>query len=192
MTPAEVFNLIDQKRRRPWEGEEEVRLAWVAALERGLNIHFDAERARLDSSYNNVIIEFKAPGLFGGSKSSAKFKEAMDDRLLKYIKKAAKAQGMHQEDFIGIAIDGEHLCFAQVSNGAISTQHLLPFSHQTVGLVMEACRNNYRRAITADNLVEDFGHTSTGAAALMQALSDALAKNGAHFTAKWRTCHESR
>jgi hypothetical protein len=177
MTPAEVFNLIDQKRRRPWEGEEEVRLAWVAALERGLNIHFDAERARLDSSYNNVIIEFKAPGLFGGSKSSAKFKEAMDDRLLKYIKKAAKAQGMHQEDFIGIAIDGEHLCFAQVSNGAISTQHLLPFSHQTVGLVMEACRNNYRRAITADNLVEDFGHTSTGAAALMQALSDALAKS---------------
>ena len=177
MTPAEVFNLIDQKRRRPWEGEEEVRLAWVAALERGLNIHFDAERARLDSSYNNVIIEFKAPGLFGGSKSSAKFKEAMDDRLLKYIKKAAKAQGMHQEDYIGIAIDGEHLCFAQVSNGAISTQHLLPFSHQTVGLVMEACRNNYRRAITADNLVEDFGHTSTGAAALMQALSDALAKS---------------
>ena len=38
-----------------------------------------------DSSYNNVVIEFKGPGLFKGSETSPKFIEATDGRLLKYI-----------------------------------------------------------------------------------------------------------
>ena len=65
-----AHEMIAAKRRRPWQGEEEVRIAWVAALEAELGIHFDAERARKDSSYNTVIIEFKAPGLFKGSKQT--------------------------------------------------------------------------------------------------------------------------
>jgi hypothetical protein len=172
---AAVYNAIQEKRNRPWANEEEVRLAWVSALESGLGVHFDAERAKKDSSYNNVIIEFKAPGLFNGSKSSPKFKEATDDRLLKYIKRAAKSQGMHEDDYVGIAIDGEHVCFAQVVGGAITTQHLLPFSQQVVGMVLDACTANYRRPVTADNLIEDFGHSSPAAIALMQGLADALA-----------------
>ena len=59
---------IAARRNRPWKGEEEVRVAWVSALEAALNIHFDAERTKKDSSYNNVIIEFKAPGFFKDSK----------------------------------------------------------------------------------------------------------------------------
>ena len=46
--------------------EEEVRLAWVRALEATLGITFDAERGRRDLSYNNVLIEFKGPGKFNG------------------------------------------------------------------------------------------------------------------------------
>lgn len=71
----DAFNHISVKRNRPWKGEEEVRIAWVTALEAALGLHFDAERAKKDCSYNNVIIEFKAPGYFKSSKSSAKFKE---------------------------------------------------------------------------------------------------------------------
>lgn len=171
-----AFDHIAAKRNRPWKNEEEVRLAWVAGLEAAMDIHFDAERAKKDSSYNNVIIEFKAPGFFNGSKTSAKFKEATDKRLLPYIQREAAKSGIPTEDYIGIAIDGEHVCFAQVRNKVIYSQHLIPFSEYAVALVIEAIMADTRRAITADNLLVDFGHRSANAQALMQAMSDALAE----------------
>ncbi len=176
-----AFDHIAAKRNRPWQNEEEVRLAWVAGLEAAMGIHFDAERAKKDSSYNNVIIEFKAPGLFKGSKASAKFKEATDKRLLPYIQREATKSGIPTEDYIGIAIDGDHVCFAQVRAGVIYSQHLVPFSEYAVALVIAAIKADTRRAITVDNLLADFGHRSANAQALMQAMGDALA---AELTAK--------
>lgn len=152
-----------------------MRLAWISSLEAALNICFDAERARKDSSYNNIIIEFKAPGFFKGSKNSAKFKEAANKRLLPYIQREAKKTGIPEEDYIGIAIDGEHICFAQVKDGELVTQHLIPFSEYAVGLVIQAIKADVRRAISIENLIADFGHGSSNAKALMQSLSDALA-----------------
>lgn len=169
-----AFTQINERRQRPWSGEEEVRLAWVSALENVLGVHFDAERARVDSSYNNVIIEFKAPGFFRGSKASTKFLEATDNRLLPYIKRLAETRNIPEEDFIGIAIDGEHICFAKVENGSIETQHLIEFSEYSVGLVIHAVEANFRRDITIENLLQDFGHGSSNAIGLMQALSDSL------------------
>jgi len=169
-----AFKHITAKRNRPWKGEEEVRIAWVSALETALNIHFDAERSRKDSSYNNVIIEFKAPGLFKGSKSSTKFKEATNQRLLPYIQREAAKSGIPTEDYIGIAIDGSHICFAQVLDGKIHSQHLIPFSEYAVILVIEAIRADTRRAITVNNLISDFGHGSINAQSLMQEMSNAL------------------
>ena len=166
---------IAARRNRPWKGEEEVRVAWVSALEAALNIHFDAERTKKDSSYNNVIIEFKAPGFFKGSKVSAKFKEATDNRLLPYIQREATKSGIPTDDYIGIAIDGDHVCFAQVLGGTIHTQHLIPFSEYAVDLVIQAIKADTRRAITLDNLIDDFGHGSRNARALMQSMADALA-----------------
>jgi len=171
----QAFKHIDARRKRPWKGEEEVRIAWVSALETTLGVHFNAERANMDSSYNNVVIEFKAPGLFRGSKNSAKFKEATDKRLLPYIEKEAQKSGNPTENYIGIAIDGEHVCFAQVTKGVIDSQHLVPFSEYAVTLVMAAIRADTRRAVTVDNLLSDFGHGSENSRSLMQALSDALA-----------------
>jgi hypothetical protein len=170
-----AYDHIRVKRNRPWKNEEEVRLAWVAGLEAAMGIHFDAERAKKDSSYNNVIIEFKAPGFFKGTKNSAKFKEATDKRLLPYIQREAAKSCIPTEDYIGIAIDGDHVCFAQVRDAIIHTQHLVPFSQYAVALVMEAIRADTRRAITVENLLADFGHRSANAQALMQAMSDALA-----------------
>lgn len=170
-----AYAQISAKRNRPWQGEEEVRIAWVSALESTLGIHFDAERVNKDSSYNNVIIEFKAPGFFKGKKSSAKFKEATENRLLPYIQREASKSGIPEEDYIGIAIDGDHVCFAQVIQGSIYTQHLLPFSEYAVDLVVQAIRADTRRAITIENLMADFGHGSANAQSLMQAMADALA-----------------
>ncbi|MEY2343178.1 N-6 DNA methylase [Acidithiobacillus sp. IBUN Pt1247-S3] len=166
---------IAARRSRPWEGEEEVRLAWVSALEAAIGKPFDAERAKKDSSYNNVIIEFKAPGFFKGKKGSAKFKEATDKRLLPYILREAKKSGIPPEDYIGIAIDGDHVCFAQVRDCVIHTEHLVPFSEYAVGLVIQAIRADTRRAITIGHLMADFGHGSANGRSLMQSMSDALA-----------------
>lgn len=169
-----AFKKIDSKRRKPWRGEEEVRLAWHGALEEATGIDFDAERSRRDLNFNNVIIEFKAPGMFNGSPKSPKFAEAMNKRLLPYIQQASLEQAIPEDDFIGIAIDGEHLCFAQVINGAIRHNYLLPFSEESVAMVIEACNASFRRAVTSENLIKDFGHTSQAGTAVMQVLSSAL------------------
>ncbi len=92
-----------------------------------------------------------------------------------YIQREAKKSGIPSEDYIGIAIDGDHVCFAQMRDGAIHTQHLVPFSEYAVGLVIQAIKADTRRAITIDNLMADFGHGSINARALMQAMADALA-----------------
>lgn len=170
-----AFKYIEARRNRQWKNEEEIRLAWIAGLEAALEIHFDAERAQKDGSFNNVIIEFKAPGLFKGSKISAKFKEATDKRLLPYILRESTKSGIPAEDYIGIAIDGNHICFAQVKDNVIHCQHLIPFSEYAVELVIAAVKADTRRAITVENLIADFGHSSLNARSLMQGMADALA-----------------
>jgi len=168
------YNLIN-RRRKQWANEEEVRHVWMKGIEAVLQIDLDAERARRDSSYNNVVIEFKGPGLFKGNENSPKFIEALEERLLKYIPRLAAEQGIDEQDYIGIAIDGEHISFAQVHNGKITHQPLMPFSVITFQMVIDALRANFRRAIMSENLIADFGHLSSAGRGVMQALSDALA-----------------
>src|SRR5690606_7249756 len=96
-------------------------------------------------------------------------------RLLKYIPRLASEQGLDEKDYIGIAIDGEHVGFAQVQDGKIVHQPLMPFSTITFQMVVDALRANFRRAITSENLAEDFGHLSSTGREFMQELSNALA-----------------
>ena len=163
--------------RANWKTEEEVRLGWLYVLKEALDINFHAERGKKDSSYNNVVIEFKAPGLFDGRDTSPAFKEAIFKRLLPYITKTAIEEARDQSDYIGIAIDGYHVCFAQVENNAILYGPLLPLSEATITLVIAALKDNYRRALTAGNLIEDFGHLSTSGQHLMNNLSLVLSEN---------------
>lgn len=167
------FDLIN-RRSKQWSNEEEVRHAWMRGLEEALGIDLDAERANRDSSYNNVVIEFKAPGLFRGSETSPKFVEATKDRLLIYIERLAAQQGLDAKDYIGVAIDGNHIAFAQVQDRAIVHQPLMPFSTTSFQMVVDALRASFRRAITAENLAEDFGHTSQTGREFMQELANAL------------------
>lgn len=167
------YDLVN-RRRKQWSNEEEVRHAWMKGLEEALQIDLDAERAKRDSSYNNVVIEFKGPGLFRGSDKSPKFIEATDDRLLKYIQRLAAEQGLDEKDYIGVAIDGDHIAFVQVQDGAIIHQPLMPFSTTSFQMVVDALRASFRRAITAENLAEDFGHASQTGREFMQELADAL------------------
>lgn len=180
------------------ENEEEIRLAWVRALESCLQITFGAERNGRDLSYNNVVIEFKGPGKFRTGVTSPAFREALNNRLLPYINRLSEREGIPVSDYIGLAIDDRHLSFVQVI-GEEDARHcgLLPLTEKTFEMVVEACRASYRRAITAENLISDFGHSSIRGVALMRAFGLALsyAKNRDDGTKvrmlfeEWRTLY---
>lgn len=131
-------------------------------------------RGRKDSSLNHVIIEFKAPGLFKGKKESPAFQNATLERLLPYIQRESSKTGIPESDYIGIAIDGEHICFAQMLKGALKTQHLIPFSHDAVEMVLDAFRSDTRKGLTTENLLTDFGHGSPHSRRFMQCIADGL------------------
>ncbi|MGI9229964.1 MAG: Eco57I restriction-modification methylase domain-containing protein [Gammaproteobacteria bacterium] len=160
--------------RGNWSNEEELRVSWLRRLQDELNIAFHAEQDRNDASYNQVIIEFKSKGLFHGKTNSPAFQEAIFDRLGQYIPRRAEREGIPAEEYIGIAIDGDHIAFAFIKEGSIHHRNLLPFNEVSVNLVAQACRDAKRRAVTAENLVEDFGHNSRAGQSLMKALANKL------------------
>lgn len=172
----ELFNELNIK-KEGWVNEAEVRKGWIFALQNALNVEFDEERSRRDASYNNVVIEFKDKGLFRGRENSTSFKQAINKRLLPYIIRIAQEQGQDQSDYIGIAIDGEHISFAQVKNSAIEHGPLLPISPTSVTMVAIAIRDNYRRPLDVTSLIKDFGHSSNAGVQMMQSLANALSKN---------------
>lgn len=170
---VDLFNKINESKHL-WKNEEELRIGWISALSHFLEINLEAERDRNDSSYNNVIIEFKSPGLFKGKINSRAFLEAINERLKPYIQKKAKIEGLDEADYIGIAVDGEHICFTQLKEGVITHGELLPFSIESVTMVATALKDSIRRAITIENLVVDFGVSSKSGISLMKALAEAL------------------
>ncbi|WP_414501767.1 Eco57I restriction-modification methylase domain-containing protein [Zymobacter sp. IVIA_5232.4 C2] len=153
--------------------EEELRIAWTTAFS-SVGITFHAERDKNDLLHNQVIIELKNKGLFGGRAESAAFKNAVYDRLKKYIARRAEQEGIPQEDYTGIATDGEHVAFCYMKGGEIIHQGLMPLSAVSVTKILRALQSSQRRALTRDNLIEDFGHTSSVGRRLMSSLAREL------------------
>lgn len=155
--------------------EEELRSLWKRGIEVATGAVIHAERAHRDLSRNNVIIELKSPGSFNGSETSQKFKEATYGRLLPYIKEIAVNERVPEEEYVGIATDGDHVSIVRVSNDELTHLPLMPFSLSTFQMVADAFRNGARRALTAKNLLEDFGHGSPRGRAFMRASAETLA-----------------
>lgn len=170
-----IYNELNLKRGN-WSTEEEVRKGWLKVLENNLGIDFHAERERNDASYNQIIIEFKNKGLFLGSIESFAFKEAVFDRLKKYILTKADNENIPVEDYVGIAIDGDHIAFAYMKNDKINHGPLMPLSISSVSMVSLACSASVRRLINSINLIEDFGQSSRIGINFMQNLSNILAE----------------
>lgn len=155
------------------QNEEELRAAWIKAFS-NFGVEFNAERDKNDLSFNQVIIELKSKGLFRGKTSSAKFKEAVEDRLQKYIVRKSKEESIPEGEYTGIATDGDHIVFCYLENGVIRHQDLMPFSIVSVKKVAKCLEGSTRRALTSHNLIEDFGHDSYVGIKLMGALSKEL------------------
>lgn len=167
------YNQLNLERLN-WKTEEEVRLGWIHVLRKKLDIIFHAERGRSDADYNQIIIEFKNKGLFHNSVKSSKFVEALEE-LSRYIPAKAHSDGIDVKNYLGIAIDGDSIAFAYMtSNNTIVHGPIMPLSPTSVSMDFEACKNACRRALTAENLIEDFGHGSVIGSQLMQVLADSL------------------
>ncbi|WP_158179195.1 hypothetical protein, partial [Lactiplantibacillus plantarum] len=89
----EIFDEMMMKLNVATE-EEDVRMAWGAALSGATGKIFEQEHDKRDMSYNNVFIEFKNKGLFHNSKKSKKFIEAVDNRIKKYVLRASERRNL--------------------------------------------------------------------------------------------------
>lgn len=138
--------------------ETEVRDRFCAELYAFYNLDFRLERNRSDALLNSVILEFKDKGLFRGKATSYKFKEALKQLTKKYIPNQANAEGRAVEEYIGIAIDGEHYSFVFLE-GTGSFRHTSLIKMNEYGFVplIEILKQDTRRAFTSNNILEDFG-----------------------------------
>ncbi|MDD1505874.1 N-6 DNA methylase [Lysinibacillus sp. CNPSo 3705] len=168
---------ILNKQKPYWTNEEEIRISWVSGLSNSLGLSLEAERKNNDSSYNNVIIEFKSPGLFKGKQTSPAFKNAIYERLKPYILRKAEQDNLNPEEYIGIAIDGDHICFARIQGNEIKHNELLPFSPQSTSMVQAALLDSKLKAVTVENLVNDFSIQSSKAINCIKPLAKALSKS---------------
>ena len=159
--------------------ETELRGLWLHELQNSLDIQFQAERLHNDAHYNGVIIEFKAAGLFKGNPHGATFVGAVQ-QLDGYIQRRSMNEGLDPSDYIGITTDGMHIAFAfmqydkKTKRHVINPRHLMPVCESSILLVVQALNDATRRAVIAQNLIDDFGHKSPAGIIMMQALSDAL------------------
>jgi hypothetical protein len=155
--------------------EAELRDRWSTNFTRHFGIVLELEKGKTDARHHQLIIEFKAPGLFKGSADSAKFKEAVDDRLKKYIPRQAKESGLEKSDYVGIATDGKHFSICQWHDNKVAYGPLLALTSESVELLEKAVKASNWRAITPTELLQDFGHASKAGPSLMQAMANALA-----------------
>lgn len=169
----DLYNSLLSAQHRS-ENEAELRGNWVEQIRAHLGIEIKVEKNRIDAARNNVIIEFKSPGAFSGRITSPAFQEAINYRLDPYIQTRSTSEGLPEEEYIGIATDGYHIAFAFRKNETIQHGPLLPLSEHSANLLATALVNAERRAVTPENLIEDFGHGSVAGDELMGALADEL------------------
>jgi hypothetical protein len=115
MVKQHILDFVDEFRNltRTAANEEELRTVFVSAAISKLSIRdLKLERGRQDVRRNRVIIKFKDEGLFIGTKTSAKFQEALSQLVDTYIPNQAKQDGRQPCDYIGVCFDGLHLAFA--------------------------------------------------------------------------------
>jgi len=148
--------------------ETEVRDRFCSELRPYSRFDFRLERGNSDARLNNVIIEFKARGLFAGKTSNSKFHEAYEQLVTQYIPRQANNEGKPLHDYIGVAIDGKHYAFVFFErNGTHRHTVLSPLDAEGLYPLVNALQSDKRRAFTAENLLEDFGSDSQLARALL-------------------------
>ena len=149
---------------------------------------------RPDAVHGSVIIEYEPPNAFQSRKSVSDANGQLVDYITKESKGVAKDQQTPYK-FIGVGFDGHHIFFVERKgkNNADETffsSDVYEFNVQSAKTFLTYLRSLSRLPLTAENLAQTFGPSSSLAPGAVSALLDALEnwgnKRTSVFFNEWR------
>lgn len=144
-----------------------------------------------DSVFNRLVVEYKSPGKLTSNNSHTNNKEAIK-QLRNYLDDIVEEQKLKDGRLAGVILDGNYLIFVRKFGNrryednpvAMSADSITRFLRYLIYL-------SYGVALTADNLVGDFGIDQLPAQNMITALEKTLTNNNDPLIAKlfeqWQT-----
>lgn len=130
---------------------------------------------RADAVYNRFVIEYEAPGSLT-DRDSQKNRHAVG-QVKQYIEDLVKVERHKPERLAGVVTDGYYFIFARFRSGVWHPDPPLPVTADSTGRFLASLYLlSTEKALTADNLVRDFGENSNVARLAVSALYNALSK----------------
>jgi SAM-dependent methyltransferase len=131
---------------------------------------------RADAVYNRFVIEYEPPGSLT-AKDSQKNRHAVD-QIKQYIEDLATKDRHKPERLAGVAMDGCYFIFGRFRTGVWHKNDPLPVTADSTGRFLASLYLlSTEKALTADNLVRDFGENSNVARIAVSAIYKALAES---------------
>lgn len=131
---------------------------------------------RADAVYNRFVIEYEPPGSLT-QQDSQKNRHAID-QIKQYIEDLAKVEGHKLDRLAGVATDGCYFIFGRFRTGLWHVDEPIPVtSSSTERFLASLYLLSTEKALTADNLVRDFGENSNVARIAVSTLYKALAES---------------
>jgi len=142
--------------------------------EHGIELHKRPEltlaTGRADAVFNRLIVEWEPPGALAAHERHPPNKHAVD-QLRAYVDGLAARERREIERLMGVACDGRFMIFARYRAGRWIVDEPVPVDERSAEQLLESIvAAQSARALTAENLLRDFGPQT----ALTQRLSRAL------------------
>jgi hypothetical protein len=131
---------------------------------------------RADAVYNRFVIEYEAPGTLT-PRDSQKNRHAIS-QVKQYLEGLARVERHKPERLAGVVTDGCYFIFSRFRTGVWHTDDPLPVTADSTGRFLASLYLlSTEKALTADNLVRDFGENSNVARIAVSALYKALTES---------------
>jgi hypothetical protein len=183
----EIANQIKQAAQEAWGNEAQLRgnLARNRVFE-GFAEHLELIlqpreeytliNGRADAVYNRFVIEYEPPGSLT-AKDSHKNRHAVG-QVKQYIEGLVKKERHKPERLAGVATDGCYFIFGRFRAGVWHEDDPLPVTaDSTARFLASLYLLSTEKALTADNLVRDFGENSNVARIAVSAIYKALTES---------------
>ncbi|PIU52792.1 MAG: hypothetical protein COS90_09585, partial [Deltaproteobacteria bacterium CG07_land_8_20_14_0_80_60_11] len=129
---------------------------------------------RVDAAYNRILIEYKNPGTLSSFGGNRKNQEAMQ-QLKAYITALAEAEHLQLPRLFGVVVDGRFYIFLRYANQRWQTEDPVPVNQHTTARFLKVLFSLVSgKALTPQNLADDFGSQNDTAPQFAQALYTAL------------------
>lgn len=135
----------------------------ILEIDEEINIEneFTVLNGRIDSLYGNFIIEYKYPTRIAGSDNAGNMK--FIEQVQKQMNGFEKKTGIPSNKIMGVVFDGYYVIYVkkQGEDWNVSTPQEMTVDSHELFLLRLLSINSDGKALIADNLIKDFGSTST-------------------------------